>query len=36
VVDVHAWRGKRLFWAPHPAARIPPGEWVEAVVAAGK
>lgn len=34
VVDVHAWRGKRLLWAPHPAARIPPGEWVDAVVKA--
>ena len=34
VVDIHDWRGKRLLWAPHPAARIPPGEWVDAVVAA--
>ena len=34
VVDVHEWRGKRLLWAPHPAAYIPPGEWVNAVVAA--
>ena len=34
VVDVHEWRGKRLLWAPHPAAHIPPGEWVNAVVAA--
>ena len=34
VVDVHDWRGSRLLWAPHPAARIPPGEWVDAVVAA--
>ena len=33
-VDVHAWRGRRLLWAPHPAARIPPGEWVDAVVEA--
>ena len=24
VVDVHAWRGKRLLWAPHPAAHLPP------------
>ena len=34
VVDIHDWRGKRLLWAPHPAARIAPGEWVDAVVAA--
>ena len=34
VVDIHDWRGKRLPWAPHPAARIAPGEWVDAVVAA--
>ena len=34
VVEIHFWRGKRLLWAPHPAARIPPGEWVDAVVAA--
>lgn len=34
VVDIHAWRGSRLLWAPHPAARIPPGEWVDAVVEA--
>ena len=32
IVDVHAWRGKRLLWAPHPAAHIPPGEWVDAVI----
>ena len=34
VTDIHEWRGKRLLWAPHPAARIAPGEWVDAVVAA--
>lgn len=34
VVDIHEWRGRRLLWAPHPAARIPPGEWVDAVVEA--
>ena len=34
VVDVHVWRGKRLLWAPHPAARIAPGDWADAVVAA--
>ena len=33
-VDVHAWRGKRLLWAPHPAAHLPPEKWVESVVAA--
>ena len=33
-VHVHEWRGKRLLWAPHPAARITPGDWVESVVAA--
>lgn len=33
-VHVHGWRGTRLLWAPHPAARIPPGDWVESVVAA--
>ena len=32
VVDVHDWRGKRLLWVPHPAARIPPEEWVDAVI----
>lgn len=34
IVDVHAWRGRRLLWAPHPAAHIPPGEWVDAVIKA--
>ena len=34
VVVIHDWRGKRLLWAPHPAARIPPGVWVDAVIAA--
>ena len=34
VVDVHHWRGRRIVWAPHPAARIKPEEWVDAVVAA--
>ena len=34
VVDIHSWRGKRIVWAPHPAARIAPEEWVDAVVEA--
>lgn len=34
VVDVHAWHGRRLVWAPHPAARIPPQDWVDSVVEA--
>ena len=34
VVDVYFWHGKHLLKAPHPAARIPPGEWVDAVIAA--
>lgn len=32
IVDVHNWRGRRIVWAPHPAARITPDEWVDAVV----
>lgn len=34
VVDIHSWRGKRLIWAPHPAARIPPEDWVNSVIKA--
>lgn len=34
VVDVHHWQGKRIVWAPHPAARIPPQEWVDSIVEA--
>ena len=34
VVDVHFWHGKHLLKAPHPATRISPGEWVDAVIAA--
>ncbi len=34
VADIYDWRGKHLLWAPHPAAQIPPGEWVDAVIAA--
>ena len=33
-VDVHEWRGKRLLWAPHPAAHIPPADWVDSVLSA--
>lgn len=36
VVDVHIWRGKRIVWAPHPAARIAPEEWMDAVIAAAR
>ena len=36
VVDVHDWRGKRLLWAPHPAAHIRPEDWVDAVFAAAR
>ena len=35
-VDVHAWRGKRILWAPHPAAHVPPGEWVDSVIEAAR
>ena len=34
VVDVHNWRGKRIVWAPHPAAHIRPEDWVDAVIVA--
>lgn len=36
VVDVHRWRGKRIVWAPHPAVRIAPEDWVDAVVEAAR
>ena len=35
-VNVHVWRGKRVLWAPHPAAHVPPGEWVDSVVEAAR
>ena len=35
-VDVHVWRGKRVLWAPHPAAHVPPGEWVDSVIVAAR
>lgn len=34
VAGIHAWRGKCLLWAPHPAAHLPPEKWVDAVVKA--
>lgn len=34
VVDIHSWRGKRLIWAPHPAAHLPPQDWVNSVIKA--
>ena len=34
VVDIHHWRGRRIVWAPHPAAHIKPEEWVDAVIEA--
>lgn len=36
VVDVHEWRGRRIVWAPHPAARLAPEEWVDTVVEAAR
>jgi len=33
---IHNWRGKCVAWAPHPAARIAPEEWVDAVVEAAR
>ena len=34
VVDIHFWRGKRIVWAPHPAAHIKPEEWVDSIIEA--
>ena len=34
VVDIHSWRGKRIVWAPHPAAHIKPGDWVDSIIEA--
>ena len=36
VVDIHHWNGKRLLWAPHPAAHIRPEDWVDAVIEAAQ
>lgn len=35
-VDIHVWRGKRVLWAPHPAAHVPPEEWVDSVIEAAR
>ncbi len=35
-VDIHVWRGKRILWAPHPAAHIQPEEWVDSVIEAAR
>ena len=32
--DIHFWRGKRLLWAPHPAAVLPPRHWVDSILEA--
>lgn len=34
VVDIHRWHGRRVVWAPHPAAHIPPQDWVDSVIEA--
>ena len=34
IVDIHEWRGKRIVWAPHPAAHIKPEDWVDSVIEA--
>ena len=34
VVDIHHWRGRRIVWASHPAARIKPEDLVDAVIEA--
>ena len=31
-VDVHVRRGKRILWAPHPVACVPPEERVNSVI----
>ena len=35
-VDIHVWRGKRVLWTPHPAAHVPPEEWVNSVIEAAR
>ena len=32
IVDIHEWGDKGIVWAPHPAARIPPCQWVDSVI----
>lgn len=36
VVDVHSWRGKRILYADHPAARTSREEWMGAILAAAR
>ena len=36
VVDVHAWRGKRILYADHPAVHKPPENWVDALLDAAR
>ena len=36
VVDVHSWRGKRVLYADHPAARTSREEWIDAILAAAR
>lgn len=33
-VNIYIWQGRRIVWAPHPAAHIPPADWVDSVTAA--
>lgn len=35
-VDIHFWRGKRLLWAPHPSAVLPPRDWVDSILEAAR
>ncbi len=36
IVDVHSWRGKRLLYADHPAARTSREEWIDAILDAAR
>ena len=36
VVDVHSWRGKRVLYADHPAARTSREEWIDAILDAAR
>ncbi|MBP5544008.1 MAG: WXG100 family type VII secretion target [Kiritimatiellae bacterium] len=33
-VNIYIWQGRRIVWAPHPAAYMPPADWVNSVSAA--
>ena len=33
-VEIHHWQNKQIVWAPHPAVRIAPEEWVNSIVSA--